>query len=91
MRAASRSEPVGESQEVLFVGGWNRNEKSELGARCRHPEVFMTLSIRDGWWFIEPRIADRRVVRLIQKWLQADVREVGKRVQSEIGTVQGSG
>jgi retron-type reverse transcriptase len=29
------------------------------------------------------------VVRLIQKWLKAGVLEEGKRVQSEIGTVQG--
>src|SRR5271168_5143794 len=44
-----------------------------------------------GWLvkFIEHRIADRRVVRLIQKWLKAGVLEEGKRVQSEIGTVQG--
>jgi RNA-directed DNA polymerase len=39
--------------------------------------------------FIEHRIADRRVVRLIQKRLKAGVLEEGKRVQSEIGTVQG--
>jgi group II intron reverse transcriptase/maturase len=44
-----------------------------------------------GWLvkFIEHRIADRRVVRLIQKWLNAGVLEDGKRVQSEVGTVQG--
>jgi RNA-directed DNA polymerase len=43
-----------------------------------------------GWGkFIEPRIADRRVVRWIQKWLKAGVREEGQRVQSEIGTVPG--
>jgi RNA-directed DNA polymerase len=44
-----------------------------------------------GWWvkFVEHRVADRRVVRLIQKWLKAGVLEEGKRVQSEIGTVQG--
>jgi RNA-directed DNA polymerase len=28
-------------------------------------------------------------VRLIQKWLKAGVLEEGKRVQSEVGTVQG--
>ncbi len=39
--------------------------------------------------FIEHRIADRRVVRLIQKWLNAGVLEDGKRMVSEIGTVQG--
>jgi RNA-directed DNA polymerase len=39
--------------------------------------------------FIEHRIADRRVVRLIQKWLRAGVLDEGKRIQSELGTVQG--
>jgi RNA-directed DNA polymerase len=39
--------------------------------------------------FIEHRIADRRVVRLIQKWLNAGVMEGGVRTQSEVGTVQG--
>ena len=44
-----------------------------------------------GWLvkFVEQRIADRRVVRLIQKWLKAGVLEEGKRVQSDIGTVHG--
>jgi retron-type reverse transcriptase len=44
-----------------------------------------------GWLvrFVEHRVADRRVVRLIQKWLNAGVLEEGKRVQSEVGTVQG--
>ena len=39
--------------------------------------------------FVEHRIADRRIVRLIQKWLKAGVLEEGKRILSEIGTVQG--
>jgi group II intron reverse transcriptase/maturase len=39
--------------------------------------------------FIEHRIADRRVVRLIQKWLSAGVLEDGKRVRVEEGTPQG--
>lgn len=39
--------------------------------------------------FVEHRIADRRIVRLILKWLSAGVLEDGKRVQSELGTVQG--
>jgi group II intron reverse transcriptase/maturase len=44
-----------------------------------------------GWLvkFIEHRVADRRVVRLVQKWLNAGVLEDGKRIQSEGGTVQG--
>jgi RNA-directed DNA polymerase len=39
--------------------------------------------------FIEHRIADRRVVRLIQKWLNAGVLEEGKRIRVEEGTPQG--
>jgi group II intron reverse transcriptase/maturase len=41
--------------------------------------------------FIELRIADRRVVRLIQKWLKAGVLEDGKRMRSDVGTPQGGG
>ena len=39
--------------------------------------------------FIEHRVADRRVVRLIQKWLNAGVLEDGKRIRVEEGTPQG--
>ena len=39
--------------------------------------------------FVEHRIADRRVVRLIQKWLNAGVLEDGKRTRTEEGTPQG--
>jgi group II intron reverse transcriptase/maturase len=39
--------------------------------------------------FIEHRVADRRVVRLIQKWLNAGVLEDGKRIRMEEGTPQG--
>ena len=39
--------------------------------------------------FVEHRIADRRVVRLIQKWLKAGVLEDGKRIRVEEGTPQG--
>jgi RNA-directed DNA polymerase len=48
-------------------------------------------AIDHGWLvkFIEHRIADRRVVRLIQKWLAAGVLEDGTRTRSEQGTPQG--
>ncbi len=39
--------------------------------------------------FTEHRIADRRVVWLIQKWLNAGVLEDGKRIRMEEGTPQG--
>jgi RNA-directed DNA polymerase len=40
--------------------------------------------------FLEHRIADRRVLRLIQKWLAAGVIEDGKWSQDERGTAQGA-
>jgi group II intron reverse transcriptase/maturase len=48
-------------------------------------------AIDHGWLvkFVEHRIADRRVVRLIQKWLNAGVLEDGKRMRVEEGTPQG--
>jgi len=39
--------------------------------------------------FIEHRVADARVVRLIKKWLHAGVLEDGRLTQSDLGTVQG--
>jgi RNA-directed DNA polymerase len=48
-------------------------------------------TLEHGWLvkFIEHRVGDRRVVRLIQKWLTAGVLEDGERTCSEVGTVQG--
>jgi RNA-directed DNA polymerase len=48
-------------------------------------------TIDHGWLvkFLEHRIADRRVVRLTQKWLNAGVLEEGKRMRMEEGTPQG--
>ena len=48
-------------------------------------------TIDHGWLvqFVEHRIADHRVVRLIQKWLNAGVMEEGKRTRVEEGTPQG--
>jgi len=40
--------------------------------------------------FVEHRIGDRRIVRLIQKWLKAGVMEEGRWIESEQGTPQGS-
>ncbi len=40
--------------------------------------------------FIEHRIGDQRILRLIQKWLSAGVMENGKWTQSEVGSPQGA-
>jgi len=73
--------------DALTVGITTRKVNWVLDADLR--SFFDTLD--HGWLvrFIEHRVADRRVVRLIQKWLNAGVLEDGKRTQSEVGTVQG--
>ena len=40
--------------------------------------------------FIEHRVADRRILRLIQKWLKAGVSEDGQWSETKVGTPQGS-
>ena len=40
--------------------------------------------------FLEHRIGDSRVLRLIRKWLRAGVIEEGKRLQGKMGTPQGA-
>jgi group II intron reverse transcriptase/maturase len=49
-------------------------------------------SLDHGWLkrFVEHRIADRRVLRLIQKWLSAGVIENGAWTQSDQGAPQGA-
>src|SRR3954464_10699114 len=40
--------------------------------------------------FVEPRSGDRRIVRLIRKWLAAGVLEEGRRIETVEGTPQGA-
>ena len=40
--------------------------------------------------FIEHRVADRRILRLIQKWLKAGVSEDGQWLETNVGTPQGA-
>jgi RNA-directed DNA polymerase len=40
--------------------------------------------------FVEHRIGDRRIIRLIQKWLKAGVLEDGRLIETTEGTAQGS-
>jgi group II intron reverse transcriptase/maturase len=49
-------------------------------------------AIDHGWLvkFLEHRIADRRILRLIQKWLRAGVSEDGQWSKTEVGTPQGA-
>ena len=49
-------------------------------------------SISHEWMgkFIEHRIADRRILRLIRKWLRAGVSEEGAWSKTDVGTPQGA-
>jgi RNA-directed DNA polymerase len=73
--------------DALTVGITTKRVNWVLDADLR--SFFDTL--KHAWLvqFIEHRVADKRIVRLIQKWLSAGVLEDGKRIQSEVGTVQG--
>jgi len=73
--------------DALAVGIHQKKVKWVLDADIRG--FFDTLD--HGWLvkFLEHRVADRRVVRLIQKWLRAGVLEDGLRTRSDQGTVQG--
>ena len=73
--------------DALAVGITTTKVNWVLDADIRN--FFDTLD--QGWLikFVEHRVADQRIVRLIQKWLKAGVLEDGKRTPSEVGTVQG--
>ena len=73
--------------DAVSVGLHKRKVNWVLDADLR--SFFDTLD--HGWLvkFLEHRIADRRIVRLVQKWLNAGVLEAGERIHSEVGTVQG--
>jgi RNA-directed DNA polymerase len=73
--------------DALATGIHRRKVNWVLDADIR--SFFHTLD--HGWVvkFLEHRIADRRVVPRIQKWLQAGVLDEGRRTQFEVGTVQG--
>ena len=73
--------------DALSVGLLTKKVNWVLDADIR--AFFDTLD--HGWLvrFLEHRVADRRVVRLIQRWLRAGVLEDGRRTPSDTGTVQG--
>ncbi|MCA1679546.1 MAG: group II intron reverse transcriptase/maturase [Actinobacteria bacterium] len=74
--------------DALVVGIERRRVNFVLDADIRD---FFT-SLDWGWLerFLEHRIADRRVLRLIQKWLRAGVIEDGEWSKTDEGTAQGA-
>jgi len=73
--------------DALSVGIMTKKVNWVLDADIR--DFFGSLTHEWLVKFVEHRIGDQRIVRLIQKWLAAGVLEDGKRVRSEVGTVQG--
>jgi group II intron reverse transcriptase/maturase len=73
--------------DALAVGIWTRKVQWVLDADIRS---FFDM-MKHEWIvkFVEHRVADERVVRLIQKWLSAGVLEDGNRIRSDEGAVQG--
>jgi RNA-directed DNA polymerase len=70
-----------------------------VGITCKKVSWVLDLDIRaffdqieHAWLikFVEHRIGDRRIVRLIQKWLKAGVMEQGRWDETEEGTPQGA-
>ena len=74
--------------DALYVGLQSRKVNWVLDADIRG---FFD-SIDHGWLikFVEHRIADKRILRLIQKWLKAGVLDDGRRTESVKGTPQGA-
>jgi len=74
--------------DALSVGITRKRVNWVLDADIRG--FFDTLD--HGWLmkFVEHRIADRRVLRLIRKWLRAGVLEDGRWSETSVGTPQGA-
>ena len=74
--------------DALAVGILRKKVNWVLDADIR--DFFNTID--HGWLvkFVEHRIADRRILRLIQKWLSAGVMEEGRWTASEQGSPQGA-
>jgi RNA-directed DNA polymerase len=74
--------------DALYVGitrkpvGW----VLDLDIRAFFDKIDHNWMIR----FVEHRIGDRRIVRLIQKWLKAGVMDQGRWIETEEGTPQGA-
>lgn len=73
--------------DALYVGITAKKVRWVLDADIR--DYFGSISHEWLVKFIEHRIADKRVVRLIQKWLAAGVLEDGKITYDEVGAPQG--
>jgi len=74
--------------DALYVGIQRKRVNWVLDADIRG--FFDNMSHEWTMKFIEHRVADHRILRLIQKWLQAGVSEDGQWSETEVGTPQGA-
>ena len=74
--------------DALTVGIQSKRVNWVLDADIRG--FFDNLSHEWAVKFVEHRVADPRILRLIQKWLQAGVSEDGQWSESKVGTPQGA-
>ena len=74
--------------DALWVGIMGKKVNWVLDADIQ--SFFDTIALDWLVEFLEHRIADRRLLRLIQKWLRAGVSEDGQWTKSEVGTPQGA-
>jgi RNA-directed DNA polymerase len=74
--------------DALWVGLMRKKVNWVLDADVR--DFFGTVVHEHLVKFVEHRIADRRILRLIQKWLRAGVTEEGNWSKTEVGTPQGA-
>ncbi|HVH32473.1 MAG TPA: group II intron reverse transcriptase/maturase, partial [bacterium] len=74
--------------DALWVGIMRKKVNWILDADIRG--FFDNMSHEWTMRFLEHRIADRRILRLIQKWLRAGVSEDGEWSKTEVGTPQGA-
>jgi group II intron reverse transcriptase/maturase len=74
--------------DALYVGITRRkvNWVLDLDIRAFFDRIEHSWMVK----FVEHRIGDRRMVRLIQKWLKAGIMEQGRWIETEQGTPQGS-
>src|SRR5262245_48878778 len=77
-----------EALDALWVGIMGKKVNWVLDADIQ--SCFDTISLEWLVKFLEHRIADQRLLRLIQKWLRAGVSEDGQWTRSEVGTPQGA-
>jgi RNA-directed DNA polymerase len=77
-----------QAPDALHVGLVRRNVGGVLDADIR--SFFDSMSHEWTMQFVQHRVADNRILRLIQKWLQAGVMAEGRWEETTEGTPQGA-